>query len=193
VIDAKTMKITATYPLGDNGGCNGLALDVKNQILFAACSAVGPAPARGTPDSDAACTAANSRSQRQTAADVRHPGCEGRQDPGEAAARRQFRRRGVQPGDAGSVQHAGQRHDDHRQGEEPDEFRGRAGPEDLAVERRAHDRLRQQDGTPLRDGVGARAASASPPAGTPPPAGGRGGGRAPAIPGSFTIIMVGPK
>src|SRR5262245_39003441 len=26
VIDGKTMKIKATYPLGDNGGCNGLAL-----------------------------------------------------------------------------------------------------------------------------------------------------------------------
>ena len=38
VIDAKTMKLTATYPLGDNGGCNGLAIDVKNQILFAACA-----------------------------------------------------------------------------------------------------------------------------------------------------------
>jgi DNA-binding beta-propeller fold protein YncE len=49
VIDAKTMKVTATYPFGENGGCNGLAIDVKNQILFAACSAVGPAPARGTP------------------------------------------------------------------------------------------------------------------------------------------------
>src|SRR3954468_10642981 len=41
VIDAKTMKVTATYPFGDNGGCNGLALDARNQILFAACSAVG--------------------------------------------------------------------------------------------------------------------------------------------------------
>jgi hypothetical protein len=30
-----------------------------------------------------------------------------------------------------------------------------------------------------------------PPAGTPPPAGGRGAGRGAAIPGSFTIIMVG--
>jgi len=49
VVDVKTMKVTATYPFGDNGGCNGLALDVKNQILFAACSAVGAAPARGTP------------------------------------------------------------------------------------------------------------------------------------------------
>jgi DNA-binding beta-propeller fold protein YncE len=50
VIDARTMKVTKTYPLGDNGGCNGLALDVKNQILFAACSVVGPpgtAPATG--------------------------------------------------------------------------------------------------------------------------------------------------
>jgi DNA-binding beta-propeller fold protein YncE len=46
VIDAKTMKVTRTYPLGDNGGCNGLALDAKNQILFAACSVVGPT---GTP------------------------------------------------------------------------------------------------------------------------------------------------
>src|SRR5580765_7786925 len=47
VIDVKTMKVTATYPFGENGGCNGLALDVKNAILFAACSAVGPLPARG--------------------------------------------------------------------------------------------------------------------------------------------------
>src|SRR3954471_2380038 len=46
VVDARTLKVTATFPLGDNGGCNGLALDVNNQILFAACSVVGPA---GTP------------------------------------------------------------------------------------------------------------------------------------------------
>ncbi len=49
VIDVKTMKVTKTYPFGDNGGCNGLAIDAKNQILFAACSAVGAAPPRGTP------------------------------------------------------------------------------------------------------------------------------------------------
>ena len=49
VIDAKTLKLTATYPLGDNGGCNGLAIDRKNQILFAACAAVGPAPPRPAP------------------------------------------------------------------------------------------------------------------------------------------------
>jgi hypothetical protein len=48
VIDAKTMKVIKTYPFGDNGGCNGLALDAKNQILFAACSVIGPP---GTPPS----------------------------------------------------------------------------------------------------------------------------------------------
>ena len=42
MVDGKSMKVTATYPLGDHGGCNGLALDVKNQILFAACSVIGP-------------------------------------------------------------------------------------------------------------------------------------------------------
>jgi DNA-binding beta-propeller fold protein YncE len=42
-IDAKTMKATAHYPLGDKGGCNGLAMDVKNRILFAACARSGAA------------------------------------------------------------------------------------------------------------------------------------------------------
>ncbi|HKV99231.1 MAG TPA: hypothetical protein VJN96_05380 [Vicinamibacterales bacterium] len=45
VIDAKTMKVTTKYPFTENGRCNGLALDVKNQILFAACSALEPPPA----------------------------------------------------------------------------------------------------------------------------------------------------
>jgi hypothetical protein len=49
VVNAKTMKVTATYPFGDNGGCNGLAMDVKHQILFAACNGVGAAPAPRTP------------------------------------------------------------------------------------------------------------------------------------------------
>jgi len=46
VIDAKTMKVTATYSFVENGGCNGLALDAKNKVLFAACSVIGPP---GTP------------------------------------------------------------------------------------------------------------------------------------------------
>ncbi len=38
VVDAKTLKVTGHYDLAGKGGvCAGLALDVKNQILFAAC------------------------------------------------------------------------------------------------------------------------------------------------------------
>src|SRR5207249_3847658 len=38
VVDAKTMSVTAHYDLQGKGGtCAGLALDAKNQILFAAC------------------------------------------------------------------------------------------------------------------------------------------------------------
>jgi DNA-binding beta-propeller fold protein YncE len=40
-VDVKSMKATAHYPLGDKGGCNGLALDPKNRILFAACARSG--------------------------------------------------------------------------------------------------------------------------------------------------------
>jgi hypothetical protein len=38
VIDAKTLTVAAQYDLAGRGGrCSGLAIDVKNQILFAAC------------------------------------------------------------------------------------------------------------------------------------------------------------
>jgi hypothetical protein len=38
VVDAKALTVTAHYSLGGKGGtCAGLAFDVKNQVLFAAC------------------------------------------------------------------------------------------------------------------------------------------------------------
>jgi DNA-binding beta-propeller fold protein YncE len=50
VVDVKTMKATAHYPLGDQGRCNGLALDVANRVLFAACATSGnPLPAQPQP------------------------------------------------------------------------------------------------------------------------------------------------
>lgn len=40
VIDAKTMKLTNTFSLkGKGGACAGLAMDVKNHVLFVACRA----------------------------------------------------------------------------------------------------------------------------------------------------------
>jgi DNA-binding beta-propeller fold protein YncE len=38
VVDLKSMKAVGHYSLVDMGGCNGLALDAKNGVLFAACS-----------------------------------------------------------------------------------------------------------------------------------------------------------
>src|SRR6202011_3364334 len=32
------------FPFGDKGGCNGLALDLKNRVLFAACARSGNPP-----------------------------------------------------------------------------------------------------------------------------------------------------
>jgi DNA-binding beta-propeller fold protein YncE len=43
-VDVKTMKATGHYPFGDKGGCNGLALDGKNRVLFAACGRSGNPP-----------------------------------------------------------------------------------------------------------------------------------------------------
>ena len=44
-VDVKTMKAVAHYPLGDIGRCNGLAMDTKNKVLFAACANSGNPPA----------------------------------------------------------------------------------------------------------------------------------------------------
>ena len=44
-VDATTMKAIAHYTFVDKGGCNGLAIDVRNHVLFAACR-VGAPPAQ---------------------------------------------------------------------------------------------------------------------------------------------------
>lgn len=46
VVDVKSMQATAHYSIGDAGRCNGLALDTKNHILFAACGNTGNPPAQ---------------------------------------------------------------------------------------------------------------------------------------------------
>jgi DNA-binding beta-propeller fold protein YncE len=45
-VDVKTMKATGHYSFVDKGRCNGLALDVKNHMLFAACAQSGNPPAQ---------------------------------------------------------------------------------------------------------------------------------------------------
>ncbi len=41
-VDVKTMKAIGRYTFVDKGGCNGLAIDTKNEIVFAACSRPQP-------------------------------------------------------------------------------------------------------------------------------------------------------
>ncbi len=41
-VDVKTMKAVGHYTFVDKGGCNGLAIDAKNEIVFAACSRPQP-------------------------------------------------------------------------------------------------------------------------------------------------------
>ncbi len=48
-VDTRTLKVTARYPLGDHGRCNGLAMDAKHKILFAACSLDGSPVVQGGP------------------------------------------------------------------------------------------------------------------------------------------------
>src|SRR5580704_5467079 len=47
-VDVKTMKAVGHFPFGDKGGCNGLALDAKNRVLFAACARSGSATVQPT-------------------------------------------------------------------------------------------------------------------------------------------------
>src|SRR5262245_32802605 len=49
VVDVKAMKAIAHYPIGDKGRCNGLALDNKNHVLFAACANSGNPPDTAKP------------------------------------------------------------------------------------------------------------------------------------------------
>ena len=50
VVDVKTMKTTAHYDFAEKAGrCNGLALDASNAVLFVACGNSSMTPAQGQP------------------------------------------------------------------------------------------------------------------------------------------------
>jgi DNA-binding beta-propeller fold protein YncE len=66
-VDLKSMKAVAHYSLVDMGGCNGLALDAKNSVLFAACSRPSPPPGQ---TSNAGLPAADQRGGQSQAAIV---------------------------------------------------------------------------------------------------------------------------
>jgi len=175
VVDAKTMKVTATYPFGENGGCNGLALDAKNQILFAACSVMGPA---GMPVDPA------NPSQRFVILSAKD---------GKILERLPL---------AGSSDGAA------FNPSTMEAFSTQGNGTMTIVKEQSATRFEVEQNLKTWAGNGARTiafdsqtghlfamaseAGPPPPPGTTPPGGGR-GGRGAAIPGSFTIIMVGTK
>ena len=191
VVDVKTMKVTKTYSLGDNGGCNGLAIDLKNQILFAACSAVGPAPARGTPG--------------QPAPAGPPPAPDPNAKPPQtfvilsAKDGKILERLPLAGSSDGAAFNPSTMEAFSTQGNGTMTIVKEKSPTSFEVEQDLKTWPSNGARTIAFDNkTGHLFAMASeivppppPPAGTTPPAGGRGAGRGAAIPGSFTIIMVG--
>jgi DNA-binding beta-propeller fold protein YncE len=177
VIDAKTLKVTATHPFGDNGGCNGLALDAKNQILFAACSVIGPP---GTPVDPA------NPSQRFVILSAKDG--------------KILERLPLAGSSDGAVFNPATMEAFSTQGNGTMTIVKEKSPTSFEVEQDLKTWPSNGARTIAFDSkTGHLFAMASeagpppppPPPGTPPAAGGRGAGRGAAIPGSFTIIMVG--
>ena len=134
VVDAKTMAVTAHYDLTGKGGtCAGLAIDAKNGILFAACRNPQNMVILSANDGKIITT---------------------------ASARQRHRRRGVQSQYDGSLQLADGRHADDRQGNEPDQFRGRADGADHAERQDADAGREDEPHLPHRRRVSARPAAA---------------------------------
>jgi DNA-binding beta-propeller fold protein YncE len=194
VVDVKTMKVTATYPLGDNGRCNGLAIDVTNQILFAACSAVGPAPARGTPAPPAPPAPAGPPPTPDPNAKPPQTFVILSAKDGKVLARLPL---------------AGNSDGATFNPVTMEAFSSQGNGTMTIVKEKSPTSFEVEQDLKTWPSNGARTIAFDiktghlftmasevgppppPPAGTPPPAGGRGTGRGAAIPGSFTIIMVG--
>ena len=192
MFDVKTMKVTKTYPFGDNGGCNGLALDVKNQILFAACSAVGAAPARGTPGQPPPAAAAPDPNAKPPQTFVILSAKDGKilarlplAGSSDGAAFNPATMEAFSSQGNGTMTIVKEKSPTSFEVEQDLKTWRSNGARTLAFDSKTGRlfAMASETGPP----------PPPPPAGTTPPAGGRGGGRGAAIPGSFTIIMVGIK
>jgi hypothetical protein len=183
------MKVTKTYPLGDNGGCNGLAIDLQNHILFAACNAIGPAPARGTPG------------QPASPAPTPDPNAKPPQTLVILSAKdgQILARLPLAGSSDGAVFNPATMEVFSSQGNGTMTIVKEKSPSSFEVEQDLKTwpsngaRTLAFDSKTGRLFAMASETGPPPPSGATPPAGGRGGGRGAAIPGSFTIIMVGIK
>jgi hypothetical protein len=193
VVDVKTMKTTAHYPFGDNGSCNGLALDVKNQILFAACAAQGPAPARGQPG------------QPPPAAPPANPAAPAPQQMVILSAKdgKIITRLPLAGSSDGAVFNPATMEAFSAHGNGTMTIVKEVSPTKFEVEQNldtmngartiTFDSKTQHLFVMSVETGPPPPPPPPPPPGTTPAAGGRGGGRGPVIPGSFTIVVVGKQ
>jgi len=174
VVDVKTMKVTKTFPLGDNGGCNGLAIDLKNQILFAACNAISPAPdpAAKPPQTFVILSAKDGKVLERLPLAGSSDGAAFNPATMEAFSTQAN----------GTMTIVKEKSPTSFEVEQDLKTWPSNGARTIAFDSKTGHlfAMASEVGPPP-----------PPPPGPPPPAGGRGAGRGAAIPGSFTIIMVG--
>jgi DNA-binding beta-propeller fold protein YncE len=168
VVDVKTMKTTAHYDFSAKGGrCNGLALDVKNQVLFVACGASSMTPEQGQP-AQATMVIMSARDGRILTTLPLPGGSDGAQ---------------FSPATMEAFATLGNGHLAVVKETSPTSF-------ELEQDLETMNGARTITLDTKTGHIFTMAQEYSPPPSTPPP-GGRGRGRGMAVPGSFTILMIG--
>ena len=174
VVDVKTMKTTAHYDFAEKGGrCNGLALDAKNQVLFIACGASSMTSAQGQPAQPTMVVMSAKDGTILTTLPL-PGGSDGAQfNPATMEAFATL----------GNGRLAVVKETSPTSFALEQDLETMNGARTIALDTRTGHvfTMAQQFGPPPPQ-------PATPPAGAPP---GRGGGRGAAVPGSFTILMVG--
>lgn len=169
VVDVKTMKTTAHYDFADKGGrCNGLALDVKNSVLFVACGNNSmTAPPQGTPATPTMVIMSAKDGKVLTTLPLAGSSDGAQFNPATMEA---FSTHGN--GTLTVVKETSPTSFEVEQN-----LQTMNGARTIAFDSKTNHifTMSQEFG----------------PAPTPPPAGGRGGGRGAAVPGSFTILEIG--
>jgi len=174
VVDVKTMKTTAHYDFAEKAGrCNGLALDAKNQVLFVACGASSMTPAQGQPAQPTMVVMSAKDGKILTTLPL-PGGSDGAQfNPSTMEAFATL----------GNGRLAIVKETSPTTFQMEQDLETMNGARTIALDTKAGHvfTMAQEYGPPPPQ-------PATPPAGAPP---GRGGGRGAAVPGSFTILMVG--
>ena len=174
VVDVKTLKTTAHYDFAEKGGrCNGLALDAKNAVLFVACGAASmtSAPGQAAQPTMVVMSAKDGKILTTLPLPGSSDGAQFNPATMEAFAT------------LGNGHLAVVKETSPTSFEMEQDLETMNGARTIALDTKSgHVFTMAQEFGP---------APPAPPAGTPAPQGRGGGRRGPALPGSFTILMIG--